>query len=126
MGYEMPIEQRKKIGLANRGKVSWMKGIPPERHWNWQGGKSFEPYSADWQEHLRQSIRRRDGYICQLCYLYGNSVHHIDYDKKNCKPDNLIVLCISCNSKVNANRKYWTKYFWKIIEIKYDKDLLSR
>ena len=78
-----------------------------------QGKKSFEPYSIDWTRTLRRSIRERDHYICQLCQSYGNTAHHIDYDKKNCDPKNLITLCRSCNSKVNFNRKYWTKYFKK-------------
>ena len=78
---------------------------------NWQGGKSFEPYSVDWNETLKRSIRERDNYICQLCSQYGNAVHHIDYNKKNCNPDNLITLCRSCNLKVNFNRNYWINYF---------------
>ena len=39
------------------------------------------------------------------------TVHHIDYDKENCKENNLITLCKQCNSRVNFNRKYWTNYF---------------
>ncbi|TXH47080.1 MAG: HNH endonuclease, partial [Desulfurellales bacterium] len=34
-------------------------------------------------------------------------VHHIDYDKKNSHPDNLIALCHSCHMKTNFNRSYW-------------------
>ena len=46
----------------------------------------------------------------------GNAImklkrNHINYDKQNCNPKNLITLCHSCNSKVNKNRKYWTNYF---------------
>ena len=82
-----------------------------EKHWNWQGGRSFEPYSVDWTETLRRSIRERDNYICQLCSQYGNNVHHIDYDKQNCNPNNLITLCRGCNAGVNSNRDYWANYF---------------
>jgi len=82
-----------------------------ENHFNWQGGKSFKPYSIDWTETLRRSIRERDNYICQICNQYGYPVHHIDYDKKNCDPDNLITLCRSCHTKTNYNRNYWIKYF---------------
>jgi len=78
---------------------------------NWKGGISFEPYSVDWKETLKRSIRERDYYICQLCKEYGNVVHHIDYNKQNCNPNNLICLCFRCNSKVNFKREYWTKYF---------------
>jgi len=37
--------------------------------------------------------------------------NHIDYNKKNCNPDNLITLCHSCHSKTNHNRNYWVKKF---------------
>ena len=88
-----------------------------ENHWNWQGGKSFEPYTIDWTESLRRTIRERDKYICQLCEKSqgdrAHSIHHIDYIKSNCNPNNLITLCVNCNSKVNKNRNYWTDYFNK-------------
>ena len=81
----------------------------------WQGGKSFEPYSVDWTKSLKQSIRERDHFICQLCNNPQtdrvHSVHHIDYNKQNCNPDNLITLCVGCNTKVNKNRENWTNYF---------------
>jgi len=32
----------------------------------WQGGKSFEPYTTDWNNTLKRAIRERDNYICQL------------------------------------------------------------
>lgn len=91
--------------------------ISGEKHPNWKGGISFEKYTIDWTVTLRRSIRERDHYICQLCStLQGDkahSVHHIDYDKKNCDPKNLITLCIKCSSKVNFNREYWKEYFEK-------------
>lgn len=90
-------------------------GILLEKHYNWQGGKSFEPYTTDWTETLRRSIRERDNYICQNCSQYGNTVHHIDYNKKNCSPENLITLCHNCNIRANYNRKYWIGYFREII-----------
>ena len=94
-------EARKKMSLSHSG----------EKCHFWKGGVSFEPYTTDWTETLRRSIRERDNYICQLCSQYGNAVHHIDYIKSNCNPDNLITLCISCNSRVNKNRDYWNNYF---------------
>ena len=98
---------------AGQCQECWLETNKGDKHYNWKGGKSFEPYSIDWTETLRRSIRERDKYICQLCNLYGNTIHHIDYDKKNCSPNNLINLCIACNSKVNFNRDYWINYFKK-------------
>lgn len=97
-----------------------MRGkITGEKNPNWNGGTSFEPYPVDWTEALRRSIRERDHYICQLTGLYGNEVHHIDYDKKNCVPKNLITLSHNSNTKVNKNREYWTNYFKNLIKLKY-------
>ena len=75
----------------------------------WCGGISFAPYTVDWTETLRKSIRERDHYTCQICSNHGNQVHHIDYIKENCNPINLISLCKPCHSKTNSNRKYWEK-----------------
>ena len=108
-------ETKKKMRFAQlRGK-----------HWNWQGGISFEPYAPEFNRQLKELIRQRDGYKCQLCgmpeceNIVKLSIHHIDYNKRNCLPLNLISLCNKCNAKVNFNRLNWGKYF-KEIRRKYD------
>lgn len=82
----------------------------PENHWNWQGGKSFEPYSIEFNENLKEQVRNRDKRICQICKndkKQNNNrkltIHHIDSNKKNCKKENLLTLCLSCNNKVSFN-----------------------
>ena len=103
----MPEKTRKKIG----------KSIEGEQHWNWQGGKSFEPYGLEFNEDLKEVIRNRDRRKCQLCEkteLENKeklSVHHIDYDKQNNNPNNLISLCRKCHTKTSFSRKYWIKHF---------------
>lgn len=88
-----------------------------EKNWNWQGGKSFEPYDAKFNEKLKRQIKERDDWTCQLCGFVDYkkdgklTVHHADYNKKNSIPESLITLCIKCNSKVNFNREYWRNYF---------------
>jgi len=76
---------------------------------------------------IKESIRTRDRHICKLCrkkqrnltgYHKKLSIHHIDYNKKNCKQTNLITLCIKCNVKVNYNRDYWYAYFTYIMKTK--------
>lgn len=83
-------------------------------------GKSHEPYTVDWNDTLKQSIRERDNYRCRICGQpqgdRAHHVHHIDYNKKNCNPDNLITLCISHHQKTNFNRKYWTQYFKQLCQ----------
>lgn len=78
---------------------------------SWNNGSSFEPYSLNWTNNFRNSIRERDNYICQICNNYGKDVHHIDYNKKNCNPSNLIILCRTCHLKTNWDREKWITYF---------------
>jgi len=77
---------------------------------NWQGGIAYFPYAPNWR-YIKIHIREKYNYICQLCNNSGNSTHHIDYDKMNCKEENLICLCKKCHAKTNANRDYWYVYF---------------
>ena len=79
---------------------------------SWQGGISFEPYSPEFNKKLKLFVKQRDNFACKLCNSKDKlSVHHIDYNKKNSDLKNLILLCRSCNCKVNTNRNYWIEYF---------------
>jgi 5-methylcytosine-specific restriction endonuclease McrA len=136
-GRKLSEEHKKKIGLSNKGKnlgkrhteetkKKMSEAQRAEKNHNWQGGKSFEPYSSDWIETVKNAIRERDGDTCRLCgkrffdewVKRGRKkafpVHHIDYDKKNCNPDNLITLCVQCHTKTNYRRNYWKNYFKKL------------
>lgn len=83
----------------------------------WRGGISKLPYAWTFNNELRAEVRRRDKYKCQICGALQMEckrklcVHHIDYDKKNSDPINLISLCLSCHMRTNVNRKYWTEVF---------------
>jgi ribosomal protein S27E len=105
-------------GLNHRG----------EKAFGWQGGYSFEGYPTEWNEKLKKWIRSRDNHKCQLCNQPQNgialAVHHIDYNKKNIHPNNLISLCTQqkdsngCHVKTNHNRNYWTSYFTRLLKTK--------
>lgn len=83
-----------------------------ENNPNWRGGISFEHYSDSWTKILKFSIKKRDKFICNICGKNKKLVvHHIDYNKKNCNPDNLITLCVNCHAKTNFKRDNWIKYF---------------
>ena len=78
---------------------------------------------------LKESIRRRDNYRCQQCFRHQDelfdkngrrkklAIHHIDYDKKNNHPSNLISLCNSCHMQTNFSRKDWIEYFKNKVNI---------
>jgi Ni/Co efflux regulator RcnB len=135
-GWLNTLETRKKIGKAGLGRTAWNKGKKfseesrkkmslsalkryenPENHYNWKGGKSFEPYTIEFNRRLKKKIKERDNFTCQLClvkekdYYQKLSIHHIDFNKNNCVDENLVTLCRSCNSKVNYKRDYWQNYF---------------
>jgi len=92
-----------------------------ENHPNYIDGRSNEEYPKEFNDKLKEQIRERDNYTCQKCGMIEEEhktlfnqvllVHHIDFNKKNCKEENLTVLCCRCNSEVNYNREYWQKYF---------------
>lgn len=112
LGHKCSEETKRKISEAQKG----------EKNINWKGGISYQPYPNDWNSSLRDSIRQRDLYMCQECGVHQDEldgrfrkldVHHIDYDKNNLNPNNLITLCKSCHSKTNNNREYWKEYFTK-------------
>ena len=85
----------------------------------WKGGISCEPYCEQWlDQEYKESIKKRDGYMClnPECNKVTNRlcIHHIDYNKKNCHPLNLITVCISCNAKANKNKR-WHKLWYQTI-----------
>ena len=103
IGREYSDETRKRISLGNGGT-----------------GISYEDrdYPAEFYA-IREYIRERDNHVCQVCgvleddYYRALDVHHIDYDKKNCKEINLVSLCEGCHAKTNPKnkRKFWMEYF---------------
>jgi len=90
-------------------------------HPSWNGGSSCEPYCDVWADKAyKDSIKDRDGRICQNpnCWKINGrlTIHHIDYDKKNCHPWNLITLCNSCNPRANGNREWCTAFYRGILQ----------
>ena len=91
---------------------------------NWKGGVSFETYCEAWRDkEYKQDIKNRDGNRClnPYCYKTDNvlTVHHIDYNKKNCKPNNLITVCRACNSRANKDRAWHKAWYQAIIYRRY-------
>ena len=129
------------IGLKAFGENHWMK-IPENRERakrhlalvrpdmsgsnspQWKGGIAAEPYCDVWlDKEYKKDILRRDNCECQNPDCRGISDklcgHHIDYDKKNCSPSNVLTLCVSCNSRANANREHWIKFYQILMFNKY-------
>lgn len=102
---------------------------------NWIDGRSFLPYPPNWTNKLKQKIKERDNCICQNCGIIEKislklfhkklTIHHIDYNKFDCKEENLITLCCKCNSEANFNRDYWYAYYKYIINNKIYKEIIK-
>lgn len=115
------IDCGKKLSIydAIRCQLCNLKFHSGKNHYNWQGGKSFEPYGLRFDRELKEQIRKRDEFKCQECGYtqkqlgYKLTVHHIDYNKQNNNPNNLISLCRNCHCQTNFSREDWLKYFDK-------------
>ena len=119
-GNKASKETRKKQSDARKGNPK-VCGI---NHPSWRGGVSFEPYCEQWSDKdYKESIKERDGHKClnPECNKTTNKlcIHHINYNKKDCHPLNLITICFSCNAKANFNRKWHKSWYQAIIERRY-------
>ena len=137
-------ETKNKISTSLKGKLPWNAGKNlSEKHktklsdsnkdknkgrnnGNWNGGISCEPYCDIWlDKDFKESIKERDGYQClnPVCSKESEklNIHHINYIKKDCKPLNLITLCISCNAKANFDRVWHQSWYNAIIYNRYSR-----
>jgi len=103
-GKKHTVKTKKHLSLSHGGT-----GIPYEN----------TEYGAEFDNALKEQVRFRDKYKCQLCGCsqIENSrqldVHHKDYNKKHNIMTNLISLCRPCHSKTTNNKKYWLLHFTK-------------
>ena len=97
-GTKRTEKQRKNYSVSKQG----------EKNPQWQGGICEKKYPKEFNNNLKEKIKQRDCYQCQLCFENKKlEVHHMNYDKNNCEENNLITLCKSCHSRTNSNRDIW-------------------
>jgi hypothetical protein len=96
-------KQLMKLGIERRSRSESRIGRKVgERNPSWKGGVADWDYAAGWKV-IARKIRDRDRWTCQRCHeqrqRWGNSlhVHHIDENKLNNDPTNLISLCSKCH-----------------------------
>jgi hypothetical protein len=127
-GYLFDDDAKKRIGSGNR-KPKPSVGIALKKYYSEHGltdlqiealrkGRESDreghgAYPKDFDSGRKWLVKTRDDWTCQLCKKDNCilSIHHIDYNKSNCLPGNLISLCNSCHGKTITNREYWSKYF---------------
>lgn len=111
-------EKVSKTLMGHKHSEETLKKMSGENSSNWLGGKSFEPYTFDFNKRFKDAIKKRDSYSCLLCglsdfdsidlYKICLHIHHIDYDKTNSFPQNCCSLCVRCHAITNKDRKIWT------------------
>lgn len=109
-------------------KAKWQsKHIVLDKHSQWKGGISFEPYCPLFNETFKERVRAFFDYTCQLCDKPQGKeklhVHHIVYNKQTCcddSPKMFVPLCRSCHSKTNHNREVYTELFTKLVNDKHN------
>lgn len=120
-------EKRGKMSKANKGiskSLEFCKQLSerisgPGNPWYIDGRCSGinQPYPLDFNNKFKELIRERDGGVCQMCMKTEKEngkqldVHHINYDRTDCDPKNMISLCHSCHMKTNVKRKDWISFF---------------
>jgi len=91
-----------------------------EKHPCWRGGLTYIDYPQEFNESLKEQIRDRDNRVCQMCLMTETEngkklqVHHIDWNKQNSDPLNLISLCTKCHGKIHTKENTTREHFSKI------------
>ena len=101
----------KKHSEQTKGILSKKSSLQNNSQWN--NGSSKFPYSINWTEKLRVTIREKYKNKCFITNTYHKKlhVHHINYNKQDCKKINLIPLLPKIHNKTSYNRDYWFAYF---------------
>jgi len=126
VGHKHSLEARQKMSIAQKGKRIG------EDNPRWKGGKRpQDPYCAIFRdEEFRSMIFGRDNHQCQNPDCWGNCKevcgHHINYNKQDCIPANVITLCRSCNTRANAERVWHKAFYRAVMYRRYGIDYNSR
>lgn len=132
LGHKLSDEQKEHVSVGTRKAMSdelvrqylTIATTGSSNH-NWKGDDFVRKYTSAFNKWVKNKIRKRDHYTCQLCGIAEKdlnkklAIHHINYVKSDTYCLNLIALCCECNCRVNINRWYWTMYFNKLLMLKF-------
>ena len=97
------VKTRKKISLAQVG-IKKSKGSILKRSISHIKYNPDDPYCDIWRDREYKKDLRKD--YCENVNCRGNckrlNNHHIDLNKKNCHPKNIMTLCVSCHVSLHG------------------------
>jgi hypothetical protein len=106
-----------KLSKKTREKIS-------KSHTNgeWNGIGTDLRYS-NWSKQLKEQIRERDNHACQACNRkikdgMNGRIHHVDGDKHNSIPENLVLVCIPCHALIHCTREANNKILYYRSQLK--------
>jgi hypothetical protein len=98
-----------------------------ENNPNWHGGLSFIDYPPEFNPITKDIARSVFDYQCAMC---GNEsedreldAHHLNYDKKDCRLENLIPLCRKHHLRTNNDRDRWQYMLTYVLQEVYEGNL---
>lgn len=107
-GKELSVQHKINIGIASAKR--WAEGQfdsihKGENNPHWRGGVE-KGYPKEFYD-IKDFIKERDRYICQICSksVYRSRhghVHHMNGNRQHNTDDNLILLCSTCHLKVHS------------------------
>jgi len=122
--YILPSHVGKKLFCSVEHQNLWRSNkVSGKGNPNWNGGTSKKPYCFIWTKDYKETIKERDNHVClnPLCdkTIKRLNIHHVNFDKENCHPQNLITLCAKCNGKSNFDRNWWISWYRLILSKRY-------
>lgn len=105
-----PLSDEHKLNIGNASRQLWAEGRFDKVHIgennkHWRGGVE-KNYPREFSLKLKAEIKERDKYKCRICStgLYKSRyapIHHINGNRNDNNPENLILLCNDCHSKIH-------------------------
>jgi len=107
------------ITREDRRKQAEKISGPNHPLWNPNREQRFAPYTEEFEIN-KPKVRKRDNYICQLCFKSGRTVHHIDENKQDSSIENMVNLCGRCHRTIHVKDKgmwiiFYQPYFRCIV-----------